>query len=260
MSANRLSLNSTKTQLIWLGTRLQLLKLDYDLLSERFPLFTFSTTVRDLGVTLDNTLSFAEHISNLSRSSFYHLRRLRAVRRSVPSSIFSTMVHAFICSRIDYCNSLLIGLPKSRLSPLQSVLNAAARLIARLPRFSHISIFMTEHLHWLPLFARIRFKVLFLTSKAFLGQAPRYLCDLVCRPLSAASDRPLRSLDRHDLLVPRTRTTTAQLRAFASVGPLLWNDLPSMTRSVILTGGTAVSARTLKTFLFMRGFSHWERL
>src|SRR5688572_33052418 len=89
------------------------------------------------------------------------------------------MVHAFVCSRIDYCNSLLMGLPKLRLAPLQSVLNAAARLIARLPRFSHISTFMIEDLHWLPLTARIQFKILFLTCKTFLGQAPRYLCDLM---------------------------------------------------------------------------------
>ena len=157
MSSNRLSLNSSKTRLIWLGTRQQLIKLDYDLLAKKFLQFTFSTNVRDLGVTLDSTLSFAAHISNLSRSSFYHLRRLRAIRRSVPSPIFSSMVHAFICSRIDYCNSLLIGLPKLRLVPLQSA------AIARLPRFFHISTFMTEQLHWLPLTARIQFKVLFLT-------------------------------------------------------------------------------------------------
>src|SRR6218665_2247565 len=58
---------------------------------------------------------------------------------------------AFVCSRIDYCNSLLVGLPKVRLSPIQSVLNAAARLVGRLPRTSHISTFMFDHLHWLPL-------------------------------------------------------------------------------------------------------------
>ena len=170
------------------------------------------------------------------------------------------MVHAFVCSRIDYCNSLLMGLPKLRLAPLQSVLNAAARLIARLPRFSHISTFMTEDLHWLPLTARIQFKILFLTCKTFLGQAPRYLCDLMRRPISATSGRPLRSFDHHDLLVPRSRTATAQHRAYASVGPLLWNDLPALTRAVMLSGGTTVSARSLKTFLFSRGPSHWKRL
>src|SRR6218665_1725420 len=89
MSSNRLSLNPSKTQLIWLGTRQQLLKLDFALLAAQFPQLTFLTSVRDLGVTLDNTLSFSAHISNLSRSSFYHLRRLRAVRRSVSIPVLS---------------------------------------------------------------------------------------------------------------------------------------------------------------------------
>src|SRR6218665_3021847 len=154
MSSNRLSLNPSKTQLIWLGTRQQLLKLDCALLAAQFPQLTFLSSVRDLGVTLDNTFSFSAHISNLSRSSFYHLRHLRAVRRSVSIPVFKSMVHAFVCSRIDYCNSLLIGLPKSRLAPLQSVLNAAARLIARIPRFSHISTLMPS----------IKYVTLFLTN------------------------------------------------------------------------------------------------
>src|SRR6218665_1561094 len=59
MSSNRLSLNPSKTQLIWLGTRQQLLKLDFALLAAQFPQFTFLTSVRDFGVTLDNTLSFS---------------------------------------------------------------------------------------------------------------------------------------------------------------------------------------------------------
>ena len=176
MSSNRLSLNSSKTQLIWFGTPQQLLKLDYTLLSEKFPHFTFSSSVRDLGVTLDSSLTFTEHISKLTRSSYFQLKRLRAIRKSVSSSTFTSIVHAFVCSRIDYCNSLLVGLPKVRLSPLQSVMNAAARLIARLPRFSHISTFMTEQLHWLPLSVRIQFKVLILMLKSQLGLTPKYLC------------------------------------------------------------------------------------
>ncbi len=170
------------------------------------------------------------------------------------------MVHAFVCSRIDYCHSLLIGLPKLLLSPLQSVLNAAARLIARLPRFSHIFTFMTDQLHWLPLTVRIRCKLLFLTYKVLLGQAPKYLCELFLRPVSATSSRPLRSLGRFDLLVPWSRTVTAQHHAYASVGPLFWNGLPPLTRSLILAGGATVSARCLQTFLFSWDTPHWERL
>ena len=256
MSSNRLSLNSSKTQLIWFGTRQQLAKLDFALLAQTFPSFTFSSSVRDLGVVLDSTLTFSEHIKNLTRSCYFHLRRLRAIRRSVSSSVFTTIVHAFICSRIDYCNSLFVGLPKVRLSPLQSVLNAAARLIARLPRFSHISSYMLEQLHWLPLTARIQLKVLVLVCRSYSGLAPKYLCCLVRRPISATSHRPLRSLDRLDLLVPRARTAMAKSRAVAFIGPSLWN-LPTSTRSSVLTGA---SFRCLKTTLFARGLSHWESL
>src|SRR6218665_1055914 len=122
-------------------------------------------------------------------------------------------------ARIDYCNSLLVGLPKVRLSPIQSVLDAAARLVGRLPRTSHISAFMFEHLHWLPLVVRIQLKVLTLIYRLHIGQAPRYLRDLIRLPSSAISLRPLRSLDHHDLFVPRARTSVAQTRAFAIIGP-----------------------------------------
>src|SRR6218665_1028517 len=119
MSSNRLSLNFAKIQLIRFGTPQQLLKLGHALLSDRFPHFTFHTTVRDLGVTLDSALTSSLHISNLTRSSYFQLKRLRTIRKAVSVPIFTSTVHAFVCSmtRMDYCNSLLIGLPKTRLSP-----------------------------------------------------------------------------------------------------------------------------------------------
>ena len=89
-------------------------------------------------------------------------------------------MNTLVCSRIDYCSSLLTGLLKSRLSAIQSVLNAAARLIALLPRFTHISTYMTEVLHWLPIASRIKFKVL--VSKSQLGLAPSYLTDFMRKP------------------------------------------------------------------------------
>ena len=127
MSSNRLNLNASKTQFICFGTPQQLQKLDFPFLSEQFPLIYFSSSVRDLGVTLDSSLIFAQHISNLTRSSYFHFRRLMVIRRSVSSSIFAILIHAFTCSRIDSCNSLLIGLSKVCLSPIQLVHNTAAR-------------------------------------------------------------------------------------------------------------------------------------
>ena len=71
LSFNRLRLNPLKTQFIWLGTRQQLAKLDLNLLAAEFPLISFSTSVRDLGVILDQELTFTKHLSSLSRSCFY---------------------------------------------------------------------------------------------------------------------------------------------------------------------------------------------
>src|SRR5678815_2396265 len=93
---------------------------------------------------------------------------MRAIRRSVAPAVFTTIVHAFICSRVDYCNSLLMGLLKLRLSSLQSVLNAAARLMARLPRCIYISTYMAEVLHWLLIIscARFQYEIILLVSKS----------------------------------------------------------------------------------------------
>ena len=87
-----------------------------------------------------------------------------------------TLVHAFIIGRMDYCNSLLFGLPSVHLFKLQRLQNAAARLISNVPR--HITPVLCS-LHWLPVKFRIDFKILLLTFKAIYGHAPGYLIDLI---------------------------------------------------------------------------------
>src|SRR6218665_1775563 len=128
------------------------------------------------------------------------------------------------------------------------------RLIARLPRTSHISAFMFNHLHWLPLIARIQLRVLTLIYRWHFG--PRYLRDLILLPTSAISLHWLCSLDHHDLFVPRARTSMAQTRAFAIIGPSLCNQLLPSTRSTLLTGVPSASFRSLKTAFFSLGLSH----
>ena len=83
MSSNRLRLNPTKTQYIWFGTRQQLAKIDMKALALEFPLITFSPFVRDLGIILDQELTFTRHINLLCRSCYYQLRQLKVVSRSV---------------------------------------------------------------------------------------------------------------------------------------------------------------------------------
>ena len=123
----------------WLGTRQQLNKLDSESLSAEFPTFLFSTSVRDLGVILEQERYFAENKTARTRSCYYHLRQLRIVSRSLSFSFFSTLVHAFIANRLDYCSPLYCGLPQVLLQPLNGVLRAAARMIGGVPKFGHIS-------------------------------------------------------------------------------------------------------------------------
>ena len=85
--------------------------------------------VRALGVLLDQELSMNQHIDKVTSSSFYQLRRLRRMRRPVGKELVTQLVHSFVLSRLDYGNSVLWGLSKSAIKPLQRVQNAAARLI-----------------------------------------------------------------------------------------------------------------------------------
>ena len=86
------------------------------------------SSVRDLGRLLDRGLS----ISKVSGVGYFHLNRLKTVRRILGMRTTASLVTAFVISRLDYCNSVLAGLPKSSIAPLQRVQNAAARLICAL--------------------------------------------------------------------------------------------------------------------------------
>ena len=132
------------------------------------------------------------------------------------------VIHAFITSRLDYCNSLYLGLPQSFISRLQIVQNAAARLLTGSKKWEHITPVLAS-LHWLPVQQRIIFKTVLMVFKAINGQAPSYLSDLL-HPHSAT--RSLRSSYKGLLHIPRSRLKQKGGRAFAVAAPRLWNQLP----------------------------------
>src|SRR6218665_3767869 len=123
-------------------------------------------------------------------------------------------------------------------------------IITRLPRYSHISSYIKEHHHWLPISTRIEYKVLLIVLKAKMGVAPKYLIDAIRLPTSASSLHPLRSLDRRELFVPWTRTTMAMSRSFSVIGPFLWNRLPPSAHASLLSSNLSTSLLLLKTCLF----------
>jgi len=98
-----------------------------------------------------------------------------------------TLVQAFVSSRLDYCNCLLIGLMRR----LQAVQNAAARLITGTRRHDHITPILRQ-LHWLPVRQRAEFKLAMLVFKSIRGLAQQYLVD-DCQLVTASGRRQQRS-------------------------------------------------------------------
>ena len=142
---NRLKLNTDKTQFIWLGSRQQLQKVRVNAVHLGTDVVNFQTTVGNLGVTIDSQMTMTAHVRRICRTSFYQLRQLRTVRRSLSSEACTTLVHAFVTIRLDYCNSLLAGISNSLLLQLQSVLRIAARLVMRKGKFDPISDDIRDH-------------------------------------------------------------------------------------------------------------------
>ena len=248
MASNRLRLNAGKTQFIWFGTRVQLARRDLTALASISPSLVSGDPVRNLGVLLDGELTMGAHIKNLCRSCFFQLRRLRLVRHCLSRKCMLMLVHAFVCNRVDYCNGSLCGVSAGRLDRLQSVLNAAARLILNIPKHAHITSAIRDELHWLPVQYRSRYKLCLLVRSCVAGLAPDYLCEL-CIPVATVSGRQhLRSALRNDLVVPQFRTMNYGLRGFSVLGPRIWNSLPHDIRQSI--DNLAVFKTKLKTHFF----------
>ena len=198
---------------------------------------------RNIGVTHDETLSFDEHIRSITKTAFWHLRNIYQIRHYLDTDSLLILVHAFITSKLDFCNSLLIGLPKCLLKRLQSVQNAAARLVSGSRKYDHISPVLHQ-LHWLPVDKRIIYKILLMVFKCLHNLAPSYLSNLI---IKYTPNRALRSSSKNLLVVPPSRTKGYGDRAFSVCGPKLWNNLPESLRHETKL---ELFKKNLKTYLF----------
>jgi len=172
MSANRFQLNSDKTEFMWLTTARSQHQLPTSGPLIGSTLVSPPATVHDLGVFIDQDLTMKTHVQRTASRCFATLRQLRSIRRYMPTPVFQFLVSALVLSRLDYCNILLINLPLIHIQRLQSVHNAAARLIFNLIRCDHIT---DISLRWLRVPERITFKVAMLMYRALHGSAPPYL-------------------------------------------------------------------------------------
>jgi len=158
---------------------------------------TPASTARDLGVYIDTDLSMRSHVRRTVSRCFATLRQICTIRRQVPTTVFQSLVTALVLPHLDYCSSVLYGLPTSLIQRLQSVQNATARLIFGLWRSEHISPALIS-LHWLHIPERISFKLAVLTYRAVHGAGPSYFQSCFTRVADMPSRRRLHSLARTD--------------------------------------------------------------
>ena len=166
MRTNRLQLNADKTEIMWCTSRRQH-QIPIDSFVIGADVITPISSVRDLGINLDSHLSMRTHISKTVSACFAVLRQIRSIRQSVTRLVLQSL------HRLDFGCTTLAGLPARQLNRLQSVLNAAARLVYSTRRSEHVSPLLYE-LHWLCVPDRIDFRLADLVHRCFNGTAPRY--------------------------------------------------------------------------------------
>ena len=250
-ASNKLCLNSRKTECLHMTSKFSLKSKSSDsptdppsLIVDHQPINP-NESARSLGIIVDHNLRMTDHVNNICRSSFAALRGIGRIRQYLDDDSTAKLVHAFVTSRLDLCNSLLYGLPESETRKLQRVQNSAARIVARTPPgCQHITPTL-EALHWLPVRKRSTYKILLLTYKSLHGMAPGYTPDLLqeYRP-----PRQLRSSSANLLVTPPHASTGFYgERAFKHAAPSLWNNLPESIRNA---NTLATFKKVLKTHLF----------
>ena len=200
-------------------------------------------TVTDLGTTLDSHLDLGKHINNICKSASFAIKNIGRIRRYLSQSDCERIIHAFITSKLDYCNAILYGLPQIQLDKLQRVQNTAARIVSKTKKSEPITPILRS-LHWLPIQKRIIFKLLLITYKALNGQAPIYISELLT---NYKPSRNLRSSAKNLLIVPRSNTKTYGDRSFQVAAAKLFNELPTDLKSAVSTNSFKAK---LKTYLF----------
>ena len=172
MINDKLMLNDDKTEFLVMGTSKQLSKVSVNSIRVGDVHVIPVHSARNLSSWFDLHMDMATHITKTCGSAFFYLYNIRHIRKYLTSECTEKLIHAFITSRLDYCNSLLYGVPDHHMQKLQRDMNASMRLIFWAPKHCHITS-LPQQLYWLPIRLRIEFKILFTTFKVLQGSAPK---------------------------------------------------------------------------------------
>ena len=246
-TANMLRLNVNKTELMLVtskGTKHHhSLPTSITIGNAQVPI---KQSVKNLGFTFNSHLIMNAHVSNIARTCYSELRRLASIRRFLTSAAAATLVSAFVLSRIDYCNSLLLGSTHDVTSHLQRIQNYAARVILRLPMSSSTTTHL-KSLHWLPVKVRSTYKIACLCYHCHSSTAPSYVTDMLHKMPSHPRNTRSSSYTMPLLNRPAHSKATIGDRSFSFVSSSVWNSIPNDVRCA---PSLSSFMSRLKTFLF----------
>ena len=229
MSQSFLMLNDSKTEFMIFNSRKDYSLESFNCIRVGEVHVESQSSVRNLGVIFDSQLSMEKHVNNICKTAYYYLRCIGRIRKFLSRPDTEKLVHAFVTSRLDSCNSLLMGLPdKNCISKLQKVQNAAARIVTKSRKYDHITPVL-KSLHWLPIRQRIDFKVMTICFKCLHGLAPQYLSELVSWYVPRRSLRSGAKFLMDESLVSGKERFSA--RSFKNYSPKRWNKLSEAVRS-----------------------------
>lgn len=202
-----------------------------------------------LGVKLDESLSMSRQINSVRQKCSWTMMNLRTIGYYLDEGVKLMMVKQLVISKLDYCNSLYMNLPKTRLNKLRSVLNGAIRFIYNISDRTVDLVPYYKKAHILPLDQRIFFKVCLLAQKTLYGFSPDYMRELVeiDVPLSSTNTRAKVQGDCYRLKIPKLPKNKVDDRRFSNYAPVAWNSLPLKIRCL---RNTECFKRMLKNHLF----------
>ena len=243
MTTNKLKLNEEKTEILCCSTNKTVTKVPLNEFHVAEQKIDFSVKAKNLGVLFDEKLTMNDHVNYMSKCIHFELRKIGQLCTILDPNSIKTLVCAFVFSRLDYCNALLAGLPDNIINKLQRTQNQAARIVLKRKYRDHVTPMFIE-LHWLPVRARITYKIAISAYKCFYGLAPPYLSSMLDL---YSPTRALRSSNDLLFFTPQVKYKTIGERSFSFYAPKVWNNLPFKLRNI---QSLHIFKRHLKTHLF----------
>ena len=254
MESKRLKLNMDKTEIIIIGSKMKLK--DFEGISS-LKLFDtdieVSKRIKNLGVFIDSSLTLDDQIKSIKKKSIGNLKNISHIRKYIDKETCLKLVHNLVLSNIDFCNSILYGLPNNKLRKLQIIINNSARVISGISSFSRLRITpICIQLHILPIKARIVFKICLLTFKTLFTGQPAYLRNLL-HFYQPATDIVLRHTNEpYRLLETRLCNAQFESRCFRFCAPKLFNMIPPGIRA---SDSISSFRKQLKTWIFQQCYN-----